>query len=171
MGTIAVTHEKVTCSAVNAAPMDGITAGRLYTDYATGNQVVILSDPGVIKSSLDHVSIASIGVGAANDTAVFDMFGVPDDFNSDQLSPAELIGRITATLGTALDPDGNRYFDSLVIGVSYHPLTIGFQDVGNNRICRMVLDGIGYRKLVFQPITFTGLTSISFIVREFGLKD
>lgn len=171
MGTTAATHAKITCSEVNAAPMNGTTVGRLFTDYDTGNKIITLSDSEVIKSSMDHASIISVGVGNAGDTAVFDLFGAPADFNRDQLSPAELIGQVTATLGTALDPDGNRYVDSMVIAVPHHPLTIGVIDVGQNRICRLVLDIIGYKKLVFQPITFTNLTSISFILREFGSKD
>ena len=62
------------------------------------------------------------------------------------------------------------YIDSIDIAVVHHPLTIGFKDVGKNRVCRMVLDTIGYWKLIFEPITFTNLTAISLIVREFGMK-
>ena len=35
---------------------------------------------------------------------------------------------------------------------------------------KIILDSIGYNKLIFEPITFTNLTAICLIVREFGMK-
>jgi len=169
MSTESITHKKLTISAVDATPMDGKTDGRLYTDY-NDDHVINIGKGGGFAANFDNASIIGSGAGVPDAAAVFNMFGVPDDFSDDQKSPAEFIGQVTFTLGTAVAGPGQRFFDSIAITDEHHPLTIGFEDVGNNRICRIVLDDIGYGKLIFEPITFTGLSDISFIVREFGKK-
>lgn len=161
MSTVIRPEMLLTLTAVDSTPLDGSTSGRTYqaTDRTTGQYVVLSEEADAIVITMD-------GTGSDGNSAVFTIWGYSRN------GPAERIYHtVTGTLGTATAATGRTFADQFS-GTDTHITTVAVKDSGadGNTIAKLALDPIGYRFLMFEPITFTGLTAITFHVREYGLK-
>ena len=159
MGTVIRKQRQITFSAVDATPLDGSTASRTYkfSDMTTGATVVL-------SEATDAVSITMSGKGSDGNSAVFTLWGYPDE------GPAERIYHtVTAVLGAGVAGTGELFVDQ-ISGTDTHYTTIAIKDnaANSDTIAKIALDTVGYRHLMFEPTTFTTLTEITFYVREYG---
>jgi len=161
MATIIRKDRVLTLTAVDATPLDGSTAGRTYQASDRPEKYSVALD-----EETDAVTIKMDGTGADGNSAVFNIFGYGKD------SPAERIYHtVTGTLGTAVAGTG-RLFAEVFAGTTTHTKTIGITDsvAAGNSVAKIAFDTTGVRFLVFEPITFTTLTAITFHIREWGSK-
>ncbi len=161
MATVIKKEMMLALTAVDATPLDGSTSGRTYKPSdRTGSYCVVLSE------ECDAVVITMDGTGSDGNSAVFTIWGYgrsgPDE---------RIYHTVTATLGTAVAGTGRTYADE-ISGTDTHITTIGIKDSAGagNSIAKIAFDAVGYRFLMFEPITFTGLTAITFHVRDYGTK-
>jgi len=144
-------------TAVDATPLNGTTSGRTYQP---GDRLASACIP--LEEDTDAVIITMSGTGSDGNSCVFHIYGYGLN------SPAEAIyNTVTATLGTGVAGTGQLYVDT-ISGTDLHTSTIGVYDSGNDRVCKLKFDTQGLRYLYFEPITFTTLTEVSFLVREVG---
>lgn len=161
MATVIRDEMLLTLSAVNATPLDGSTTGRTYqVADRTKGQYVVLSE------AADAVVVTMDGAGADGNSAVFTAWGYSRNGSAERIYHT-----VTATLGTAVAGTG-RTWAEVFSGTDTHVTTIGVKDSAGagNSMAKFALDTTGLRYLMFEPITFTGLTAITFHIREYGLK-
>lgn len=159
--TIIRRESEFALTAVDATPLDGSTTGRTYLSVDR-----IDSFSMVLTEEVDAVVVTMDGTGSDGDSAVFTIWGYSEN------GPAERIYHtVTATLGTAVAGTG-RTFAEQFSGTDTHVTTVGVKDSAGagNSIAKIAFDTTGLRRLMFEPITFTGLTTITFHVRKYGTK-
>lgn len=157
MSTIIRQAKILPITAVDATPLDGTTAGRTYQ---SGSFVTTYAVP--LDAETDAVIISISGTGSDGNTVAFHIYGAGIG------SPIERIYHtVTATLGTGVAGTGQLFADT-ISGTDVHTSTVGVYDSGNNTVCKIKFDTQGLRCLYFEPITFTTLTAVKFIVREVG---
>lgn len=167
MATIVRKVRELPFAAVDATPLDGATASRTYQPGDRLTSACVALD-----EETDAVIITMSGTGSANNTCVFHIYGYAQDNNNngDEGGPAERIyNTVTATLGTGVAGTGQLYVDTFS-GTDVHTSTIEAYDSGDNAVAKIKFDTQGLRYLYFEPITFTTLTAVKFIVREVGQK-
>ena len=167
MATILRKVRELDFTAVDATPLDGTTSGITYqpTDRLTTACVPL-------DEETDAVIITMSGTGSDGNSCVFHLYGYGLDNLEDGLTggPAEAIyNTVTATLGSAVAGTSQLYVDT-ISGTDLHTSTIGVYDSGNDRVCKLKFDTQGLKYLYFEPITFTTLTAVKFIIREVGEK-
>lgn len=161
MATVIRDEMILTLSAVDATPLDGSTTGRTYqaVDRTKGRYFVL-------SEAADAVVITMDGTGSDGNSAVFTIWGYSKNGGAERIYHT-----VTATLGTAVAGTG-RTWAEVFSGTDTHITTVGVKDSAGagNSVAKLALDTVGYEFLMFEPITFTGLTAITFHVREYGLK-
>lgn len=161
MATVIRKQLKVTFTAVDATPLDGSTAGRTYQ----ASDRTQAASHGLSEET-DAVAITMSGKGSDGDSAVFTLWGYPD------VGAAERIYHtVTATLGAGVAGTGELFVDE-ISGTDTNYTTIGVKDnaANSDTLAKFAFDTVGYRYLMFEPTTFTGLTEVTFYVREYGTK-
>ena len=166
MATILRKVREIEFTAVDATPLNGTTAGRTYQPT---DRLATACVP--LDEETDAVIITMSGTGSDGNSCVFHLYGYGLDNLENGIGggPAEAIyNTVTATLGTGVAGTGQLYVDT-ISGTDLHTSTIGVYDSGNNRVCKMAFDCQGLKYLYFEPITFTTLTKVKFIIREVGV--
>lgn len=161
MATVISKLRSLSFADVNATPLDGTTSGRTFQP---GDRLRLESACIPVEQSTDAVTIIIDGTGSDGNSVVFNIYGYGLN------GPAERIYHtVTATLGKAVAGTGKLYADH-ISGTDVHTSTIGIKDSGANgdTVAKVSFDTSGLRYLYFEPITFTGLTAITFRVREWG---
>ena len=159
MATIQRPIREIAFTAVDATPLNGTTAGRTYQGSDKLQAACVK-----LPEEVDAVIITMSGTGSNGNTCVFHVYG----YGYGSKAPAERIyNTVTATLGTAVAGTGQLYVDTLS-GTDVHTTTLGIYDSGNNSVCKLKIDTQGLEYLYFEPITFTTLTGIKFLIREVG---
>ncbi len=162
MATIIRKTRVLTLTAVDATPLDGSTASRTYqaADRTAAYCVTI-------EEEYDSVVITAYGTGADGNSAVFTIWGY--SLNGDA---ERLYHTVTATLGTAVAGTSKLYVEQFSGTDTHSSSPIWVRDSGSagNTRARIYIKTTGLRYLMFEPITFTTLTVLTFDVRGYGLK-
>lgn len=159
MATIIRDELTITLTAVDATPLDGSTAGRTYqaSDRTKGTYLVLSQEADAVVITMD-------GTGSDGNSAVFTIWG----YNANGAAE-RIYHTVTGTLGTAIAATGRTFVEQFS-GTDTHITTIGVKDSAGagNSIAKLAFDTVGYKFLMFEAITFTGLTAVTFHVREYG---
>lgn len=154
-------EQSLVLTAVDATPLDGSTTGRTYksSDRTSAYSVVMTKDVDVVIVTID-------GTGSDGDSAVFTIWGYSENGAADRIYHT-----VTATLGTAVADTGRTWVEQFS-GTDTHITTVGIKDsagAGNSK-AKIALDTTGLKFLMFEPITFTGLTTITVHIRKYGTR-
>ena len=154
-------EQTVSMSAVDSTPLDGSTSGLTY--QAADRTVAYCV---TLNEETDEVVITVVGTGADGNSAVFTLWGYGIDGDAERIYHT-----VTATLGTAVAGTGKLYVEQFS-GTDVHTASVTLTDSGaaGNTRAKIRLETTGLRYLMFEPTTFTTLTSITFHVRGFGAK-
>jgi hypothetical protein len=159
MSTLVKYEKTKAFAAVNAAPLDGTTAGITFQPGDRLNSACLLLEEGT-----DAVIIYISGTGSANNSMVFSIYGYSLTGGAERIYKTA-----TATLGSGVAGSGLLYADTIT-GTDFHTSPVGVFDSGNNTICKIKFDTQGLNWLYFEPVTFTTMTACTFHVREVGQK-
>lgn len=148
-------------TAVDSTPLDGSTSGLTY--QAADRTVAYCV---TLNEEIDNVIITADGAGSDGNSAVFNLYGYGLDGGAERIYHT-----VTATLGTAVAGTGRLYVEQFS-GTDTHCTSVTIKDsgAGGNTMAKIYLNTHGLRYLMFEPTTFTTLTSITFHVRGIGSK-
>lgn len=162
---ISATHIRgertLTLTAVDATPLDGSTASRTYQASDRTAEYCL-----TLYEEADAVEITVDGTGSDGHSAIFTIWGYSVNGAADRIYHT-----VTATLGTAVAGTSRTWVEQFS-GTDTHATTIGIKDsgAGGNTKAKIYLDTTGLKYLMFEPITFTTLTTITIHMREYGYK-
>lgn len=164
--TIQSSYEKVRSAHVTAADsdLDGFTTGLTFksTDRPADSEC-FTAGPEV-----GGVTLIFDGKGSAGDTFSWSLYGYRT-VGPGNIGPAEIIAAGTGILGTAVSESGTGYLyaDTIVITNpgSWYDVPVAI-DSGNNRICKICFDFVGFKHLSVR-FTAIGGTSMQTYVSFF----
>lgn len=148
-------------TAVDATILDGTTTDRTYmaTDRLIKYSVILSEGADAVE-----IYVYSTGDDTAGDTAKINVYGYS------KLGPAlRIYEAATFTLGTAVAPGSGLYADT-VSGTDKHTTEVNVADSGDNAIVKIMIDTVGLKYLYFEPETFTGISNVFIVVRQYGFK-
>jgi hypothetical protein len=159
--TVQRLEQTVNMTAVDSSPLTGTTTARTYQAAdRTAAYCVTLDE------EIDKVVITADGTGSDGNSAVFNLYGYGLDGGAERIYHT-----VTAILGTAVAGTDRLYVEQFS-GTDTHCTSITILDsgAGGNTRAKIYLETHGLRYLMFEPTTFTSLTSITFHVRGIGSK-
>lgn len=162
--TIQSSYEKLRSGQVAVADsdLDGVTAGLTYKSTDRPDD----SECFVAGPEVGGVTLIFDGEGSATDTFSWSLYGYRT-VGPGNIGPAEIVAAGTGLLGTAVSENGFLYADTIVITNpgSWYDVPIAI-DSGNNRICKLCFDLVGFKYLSIR-FTAIGGTSMQCYVSYF----
>lgn len=123
----------------------GVTADDTPLDGATKNLTYAIGDKpstaATVHPNWNNVQIYFYGTDAANETCNFKLYAYRED------GPAVLVCYGSFILGTAVTGGTSEYYADTISITDVWPAEVVVSDSGNNRVCTLAFDVIGYKYL------------------------